>query len=200
MELEEGIDGLVHISDMSWTKRVNHPSEIVKKGDEVHVEVLNIDKEGRRISLGLKQTTPNPWPNIEQKFAAGTMVDGTVTRLIDRGLVVDLGDDIEGFVPLSQLGIDPNKKPSDEFSEGQSLQLRVTRVDGDNQRIVLAVRDAATVEGAGDEDLDDPRPAEESMKSIAERYSGSGSAAIGARLREELAAAEDGDKGGDDDA
>jgi small subunit ribosomal protein S1 len=186
VELEEGIDGLVHISDMSWTRRVNHPSEIVKKGDDVDVEILNIDKDGRRISLGLKQTQQNPWPQIEQRFASGTEIDGAVTRLIDRGVVVDLGDDIEGFVPLSQLGLDEKKKPADEFEEGHVLELRVTRVDGDNQRIVLARRDIETSGVVEDEEFE---PVKETMSDIAERYSGSGSAAIGDRLRRELESA-----------
>ncbi len=181
VELEEGIDGLVHISDMSWTRRVNHPSEVVKKGDEVQVEVLNIDKDGRRISLGLKQTQNNPWPKLEQQYAAGTLVEGNVVRLIDRGVVVDLGDNVEGFVPLSQLGID-DKKPADVFKEGDVLQLRVTKVDGQNQRIVLAVRDVADAENV-DDDLD-----EGSSGSYQAKYAGSGNASLGERLGEELKA------------
>jgi small subunit ribosomal protein S1 len=178
VELEEGIDGLVHISDMSWTRRINHPSEVVKKGDDVEVEVLNIDKGGRRISLGLKQTQENPWPSLEQKYASGTLVDGRVVRLIDRGVVVDLGDDVEGFVPLSQLGIG-DKKPADAFNEEDVLQLRVTKVDGQNQRIVLAVRDVADAEDV-DEDLPE--------SSYQGKYAGSGTASLGERLGEELEA------------
>jgi small subunit ribosomal protein S1 len=181
VELEEGIDGLVHISDMSWTRRVNHPSEVVKKGDDVQVEVLNIDKEGRRISLGLKQTQINPWPALEQKYAPGSMVEGKVVRTIDRGVVVDLGDDVEGFVPLSQLGIG-DKKPADAFNEGDLMQLRVTKVDGNNQRIVLAVRDVADADNV-DEDLDAPvEPVYESPAAYQAKYAGSGSASLGERL------------------
>ncbi len=200
VELEEGIDGLVHISDMSWTKRVNHPSEVVKKGDEVTVEILNIDKEGRRISLGLKQTQENPWPQLAARFEQLTLVDGTITRLIDRGVVVDLGDDIEGFVPMSQLGIDEKQKPGDVFKEGESLQLKVTRVDGDNQRIVLAVRDVEPVEGADLEEELPPPPAPPSMREIAGRYSGSGSASLGDRLGEALQGAADAEATAEADA
>ncbi len=178
VELEEGIDGLVHISDMSWTRRINHPSEVVKKGDDVEVEVLNIDKDGRRISLGLKQTQQNPWPMLEQQYAPGTLVEGKVVRTIDRGVVVDLGDDVEGFVPLSQLGIE-DKKPSDVLNEGDGLQLRVTKTDGNNQRIVLAVRDVADSADV-DDDLDEP--------SYQGKYGGSGTASLGERLGEELKA------------
>ena len=181
VELEEGIDGLVHISDMSWTRRVNHPSEVVKKGDDVQVEVLNIDKEGRRISLGLKQTQINPWPMLEQKYAPGSMVEGKVVRTIDRGVVVDLGDDVEGFVPLSQLGIG-DKKPAEAFNEGDLMQLRVTKVDGGNQRIVLAVRDVADAENV-DEDLDAPaEPVYESTAAYQAKYAGTGTASLGERL------------------
>ncbi len=178
VELEEGIDGLVHISDMSWTRRINHPSEVVKKGDDVEVEVLNIDKGGRRISLGLKQTQQNPWPTLERKYASGTLVDGRVVRLIDRGVVVDLGDDVEGFVPLSQLGIG-DKKPAEAFNEEEVLQLRVTKADGQNQRIVLAVRDVADAV-----DVDDGLP----ESSYQGKYAGSGTASLGERLAEELEA------------
>jgi len=182
VELEEGIDGLVHISDMSWTRRINHPSEVLKKGDTIEVEVLNIDKDGRRISLGLKQTQENPWPKLEQKFASGTQVEGSVVRIIDRGVVVDLGDDVEGFVPLSQLGLEGEQKPEDVVKEGEALQLRVTKVDGGNQRIVLAVKDAAPSDDA-DDDYD-------TGNDYQSRYSGSGTAAIGDHLAEELRAQE----------
>jgi small subunit ribosomal protein S1 len=140
VELEEGIDGLVHISDMSWTKRVNHPSEVVKKGDKVDVEILNIDKDGRRISLGLKQTQTSPWPELEEKYQPNALVHGKVVRVLDRGVIVDMDGEVEGFVPLSQLGIDNAKRPIDHFREGDDLDLRVTRVDVANHRILLSVK------------------------------------------------------------
>jgi small subunit ribosomal protein S1 len=140
VELEEGIDGLVHISDMSWTKRVNHPSEVVKKGDKVDVEILNIDKDGRRISLGLKQTQTSPWPDLEEKYQPNALVSGKVVRVLDRGIIVDMDGEVEGFVPLSQLGIDNAKRPIDHFREGDELELRVTRVDVANHRILLSVK------------------------------------------------------------
>ena len=140
VELEEGIDGLVHISDMSWTKRVNHPSEVVKKGDKVDVEILNIDKDGRRISLGLKQTQVSPWPELEETYQPNTPVHGTVVRVLDRGVIVDLDGHVEGFVPVSQLGMDNIKRPIDHFREGDELDLRVTRVDVENHRILLSVK------------------------------------------------------------
>src|SRR5690606_8360915 len=98
VEIEPGLDGLVHVSDMSWTKRVEHPSEVVNKGDDIDVIVLDIDADQKRISLGIKQMTDDPWAQIAERFAPGVEQAGKVTRLQDKGIVVDLGDDIEGFV------------------------------------------------------------------------------------------------------
>ncbi len=140
VELEEGIDGLVHVSDMSWTKRVAHPSEVLKKGDAVEVVVLSIDKEHRRISLGLKQGSEDPWPMLAERFPSGMELSGTVNRLFDRGAIVDVGDGIEGFIPLSQLGIDDLKRPNDAFEVGEPLTMKVTRVDVPNHRLILSVK------------------------------------------------------------
>ncbi|HTO89540.1 MAG TPA: 30S ribosomal protein S1 [Candidatus Sulfotelmatobacter sp.] len=140
VELEEGIDGLVHVSDMSWTKRVAHPSEVLKKGDTVEVVILSIDKEHRRISLGLKQVSEDPWPQLAERFPSGLELKGTINRLFDRGAIVDLGDGIEGFVPLSQIGIDDLKRPNDAFEVGEELTMKVTRVDVPNHRLILSVK------------------------------------------------------------
>jgi len=140
VELEEGIDGLVHVSDMSWTKRVAHPSEVLKKNDAVEVVILSIDKEHRRISLGLKQVSEDPWPLLADKFTSGMELTGTISRLFDRGAILDVGENIEGFVPLSQLGIDDLKRPSDAFENGESLTMKVTRVDVPNHRLILSVK------------------------------------------------------------
>ncbi|TMQ70234.1 MAG: 30S ribosomal protein S1 [Candidatus Eisenbacteria bacterium] len=140
VELEEGIDGLVHVSDMSWTKRVAHPSEVLKKGDSVEVMILAIDKEHRRISLGLKQVSEDPWPSLAEKYPSGMEITGTINRLFDRGAIVDLGNGIEGFVPTSQLGIDDLKRPMDAFEVGEVLTMKVTRVDVPNHRLILSVK------------------------------------------------------------
>ena len=140
VELEEGIDGLVHVSDMSWTKRVAHPSEVLKKGETVEVVILSIDKEHRRISLGLKQVGEDPWPQLAEQFPSGMELSGTINRLFDRGAIVDLGNGIEGFVPLSQLGIDDLKRPNDAFETGEPLTMKVTRVDVPNHRLILSVK------------------------------------------------------------
>ncbi len=139
VEIEPGIDGLIHISDMSWTKRVQHPSEVVKKGDAVDVVILNIDAENKRISLGLKQAQDDPWLRIGETYPIGMELRGSVLRLMDKGVVVDVGNDIEGFVPMSQLGVPNIENPGDAVKEGQPVDLRVIEVDPIHHRIVLAV-------------------------------------------------------------
>ena len=139
VEIEPGIDGLIHISDMSWTKRVQHPSEVVKKGDAVNVVILNIDGDNKRISLGLKQAEEDPWLRIGETYPIGTELRGRVARLMDKGVVVDLGNDIEGFVPVSQLGIANVENLADAVKEGQAVDLKVIEVDPIHHRIVLAV-------------------------------------------------------------
>ena len=138
VEIEPGIDGLIHISDMSWTKRVQHPSEVLRKGDDVEVVVLGVDPENKRISLGLKQTTDDPWEQIAQQFSAGVEAEGKVVRLVEDGVVVDLGNDIEGFVPRSHVPITKGDL-ADQLRSGQRMDLRVIEADAANRRIVLTV-------------------------------------------------------------
>ncbi len=151
VEIEEGIDGLVHISDMSWTKRVRHPSEVVKKGDVVRVKVLEVNRDSRRISLGIKQTTEDPWDDLAEEYVAGTVLEGTVERLLDRGIVVELRSGVEGFVPVSHLLPDDIKKPAEYFEVGDKIPLKVIKMDPANRRIVLSIR--SYMEDATAEDL-----------------------------------------------
>ncbi|MFQ6092703.1 MAG: 30S ribosomal protein S1 [bacterium] len=139
VEVEEGIDGLVHISDMSWTKRIRYPSEVMKKGDRVEVVVLKIDTVNRRISLGYKQTVENPWNRLAVEYAPGTEVEGVIVKILEKGLVVSLPKDVEGFVPLSQLN-EPMRKLREVFSEGETIPLKVIRFDRHNRRILLSVK------------------------------------------------------------
>src|SRR5512146_175720 len=148
VEIEPGIDGLIHISDMSWTKRVQHPSEVVKKGDEVDVLILNVDAENKRISLGLKQAQDDPWLRIGETYPVGTELRGRVLRLMDKGVVVDIGNDIEGFIPMSQLGIPELHNPADAVKEGQAVDLKVLEVDPIHHRIVLAATNFPPEEAA----------------------------------------------------
>src|SRR6202521_6186813 len=147
VEIEPGIDGLIHISDMSWTKRVQHPSEVVKKGDSVDVIILNVDAENKRISLGLKQATEDPWLRIGETYPVGTELKGRVVRLMDKGARVDLGNDIEGFIPMSQFGIPDVQNPADAVKEGQAVEMKVLEVDPIHHRIVMAATAWPTEDG-----------------------------------------------------
>ncbi len=140
VEIEEGIDGLVHISDMSWTKRIKHPSEVMKKGDTVEVVILDIDKNNRRISLGHKQLHSDPWGTLENRLSVDMVINGSIIRILDRGVVVALEDDIEGFVPSFQLG-EGIKKPADVFKVGDELPLKVIEFDKEQRKIILSVRE-----------------------------------------------------------
>ena len=139
VELEEGIDGLVHISDMSWTKRISHPSEVMKKGDKVDVVVLGVDKDNRRVSLGFKQMQNDPWPSLVDRFRSGTEMQGKISRFMDRGVVVELPGDVEGFVPLNHLGISGLSKPQLAFKEGESLPVVILEFDAGNHKIICSV-------------------------------------------------------------
>ena len=139
VELEEGIDGLVHISDLSWTKKVRHPSEIVKKGDEIEVVVLTINREERRIALGHKQIEANPWETFEEKYGIGTETEGKVTRIIDKGMIVTLPLGVDAFIPNQHIGLPRGKKASDVYDEGAEILAKVLEFDKDNKKIVLSI-------------------------------------------------------------
>jgi len=140
VELEEGIDGLIHISDMSWTKRIQHPSELMKKGDNIEVKILRIDHENRRISLGLKQLQDDPWPDIAKKYSPGSECLGTISRVLDRGVMVELDDEVEGFVPTTQMGKPDLENPGQAFSEGEQIPLQVIELDKQAHKVVLSVQ------------------------------------------------------------
>ena len=141
VEIEDNIDGLVHISDMSWTKRIRQASEMFKKGDEIPVTVTEIDIKRRRISLSHKMAFENPWPGFGEQYAIGTEVRGSISRILERGVVVSLIDEVDGFVPLSQLAVDGLKNPRQSFDEDQELPLKVIEFDEDQKKIVLSVRE-----------------------------------------------------------
>ena len=137
VEIEPGIDGLVHISDLSWTKKVRHPGDMVKKGQDMDVQILNIDEDRRRISLGHKQVKTNPWDQFESAYSEGTDTEGEVVRVEDKGLVVELPLDVEAFVPGSELKNGPRDFQNHYF-EGDELELRVIRFDKSRKDIVLS--------------------------------------------------------------
>jgi small subunit ribosomal protein S1 len=140
VELKEGIDGLIHISDMSWTKKINHPGEVLKKGDTVEVKVLDIDPGKRRISLGIKQLSEDPWPKLASAYTVGTEITACeVARILDRGLVVNLGNDVEGFIPLNQLGRESVSHPSQIYKVGDQIPAEIVEFDLESRKIVLSV-------------------------------------------------------------
>jgi small subunit ribosomal protein S1 len=138
--LEEGIDGLVHVSDISWTEQVKHPSDRFEKGDEVEAVVLKIDKENEKFSLGIKQLEANPWDDILKKYTVGSEITGPVTNVTDFGVFVKLEDGIDGLVYSSELAADRIETPSDHFKNGQEITALVVKVDGGEQKISLSIR------------------------------------------------------------
>lgn len=142
VELEPGVDGLVHISDLSWTKKIRHPGEFVKKGDSLDVIVLTIDPEHRRISLGHKQITENPWDVFAERFTVGTETEGKIVRIIDKGVIVEMPEGVDGFVPSSQLSFAPVRSIADFFHVGDNLPLKVVEFDKEAKKIVLSAVDA----------------------------------------------------------
>jgi small subunit ribosomal protein S1 len=142
VELEPGVDGLIHISDLSWTKKIRHPAEIVKKGDKIDVVVLNIDVEQRKISLGHKQLEENPWDKFEREYKVGTEVVGKILRHVDKGLLVELPLKVDGYVPANQLSPTPIKNIKQAFPEGEELTLKVIEFDKENKKITLSAIEA----------------------------------------------------------
>lgn len=143
VELEEGIDGMVHVSDMSWTRKINHPSEMLKKGDEIDATVLDVDVDNQRISLGMKQITDDPWNEIDRYFKIGDVVQGTVTKITNYGAFIQLDQDIDGLVHISQIAEDHVEKIKDVINEGDTVSARVIKIDRDDRRIGLSIKAAA---------------------------------------------------------
>ena len=138
--LEEGIDGMIHVSDMSWTRKINHPSEVLKKGDVVEARVLNIDKENQRVSLGIKQLETDPWESIDARFKVGDLVSGTVAKIASFGAFVNLDGDIDGLIHISQLSEEHVERVKDVIKVGDSIKARVIKVDKVERRIGLSIK------------------------------------------------------------
>ena len=170
VELDEGIDGLIHVSDMSWTKRVRHPSEILKRGDKVEAVVLHTDKTNRRISLGLKQSQPDPWQStVLDKYRVGMDVKAKVVRLTDFGAFVELEDGVEGLLHISELSHERVAKPEDVVSIDQEFSLRIIKLDANERKLGLSLRAYLDSQNAPNKDTDqastdqppsDPQPEE----------------------------------------
>ncbi|MFV0337219.1 MAG: 30S ribosomal protein S1 [Chthoniobacterales bacterium] len=142
VELEEGIDGMVHVSDLSWTRKINHPSEIVKKGDEIEAVVIDIDKANQRISLGVKQLENDPWDSIQDRFKIGDLVKGKVTKIANFGAFLALDGDIDGLVHISQISEDHVSKVKDVLKVGDEVEARVIKVDKTERRVGLSIKAA----------------------------------------------------------
>jgi len=142
VELEEGIDGMVHVSDLSWTRKINHPSEVLKKGDEIEAVVIDIDKANQRIALGVKQLDEDPWKEIDRLYKIGDLVKGKVTKLANFGAFVALEHDIDGLVHISQLSEDHVAKVKDVIKVDDEVEARVIKVDKVERRIGLSIKAA----------------------------------------------------------
>jgi small subunit ribosomal protein S1 len=144
--VQEGIDGLVHVSDISWTQRIKHPGDLYKKGDEVEAVVLNIDVENERFSLGIKQLHPDPWTELPTKYPIGSRVKGKVTKVADFGAFVEIEPGIEGLVHVSELRDERVENPRDVVKEGDELDVKVIDMDPHERKVALSVK-AALHEG-----------------------------------------------------
>jgi len=142
VEIEEGVDGLVHVSDMSWTKRIKHPSEVLKKGDDVEAIITSIDQENRRISLSIKEFQPNDWQTFKEKHQVGDVVDGIVTRVADFGVFVQMDSLVEGLMHVSETGLPRGSKPQEHFHEGDPIKAKILRIDDAEMKVGLSATSA----------------------------------------------------------
>lgn len=138
--IEDGIDGLIHVSDISWTKKIRHPNEMFKVGDVVQAKVITVDKDSEKFTLGIKQLAEDPWTLVPQRYPVGTTVSGTVTNITDFGLFIEVEEGIEGLVHVSEVSRKKVKKPSEMFEEGQAIQAKVIHVSADERRLGLSIK------------------------------------------------------------
>jgi len=192
VEMEEGVEGLVHISDLSWTKKVRHPKEIVKKADEIEIKVLDISRENRRISLGVKQVSEDPWPLLEEKFGLDQLTEGTITKVLDKGVTVDLPEGAEGFIPLSKLTNHKVRRASEIVDEGDELKLKVIEFSKEEKKIILSYVDYLSDSG-------EEEPADR-LEIAQQKKAENAEAAAAAEVGEESADTKDADDSGSDDS
>ena len=138
VELEEGIDGLVHVSDMSWTRRIKHPSEVLKKGDDVEAIITSIDQDNRRISLSIKEFQPNDWQAFKEKHQPGDIVDGVVTRVADFGVFVQIEGMVEGLMHVSETPLARGQKPQEHYKDGDPVRARILRIEDAEMKVGLS--------------------------------------------------------------
>jgi small subunit ribosomal protein S1 len=140
VELETGVEGLIHVSEMSWSKRVKHPSKVLDTGQEVEAVVLDLDGEGRRISLGLKQIGPDPWVTLAERYAIGSVIEGRVRNLTDFGAFIEVEEGIDGLVHVSDISQRRIKHPSEILKKGEQVQAIILNIDIDNHRLSMGIR------------------------------------------------------------
>jgi len=151
IELEEGVDGLLHVSDMSWTRKISHASEVMKKGDEIECLVISVDEERKRIALGLKQLASDPWEtDIPEKYQPGAIVQGVVTKITNFGVFVELEEELEGLLHISELADHKVENPEDIVKVGETLDVKILRVDTDDRKIGLSRKLEETEEVVSD--------------------------------------------------
>ncbi len=167
VQLEDGIDGMIHVSDMSWTRKINHPTELLQKGQDVEAVVLEVDSGNQRISLGLKQAQDDPWNTIASRYAVGQMVKGTVSKIASFGAFVELEGGVDGLVHISQISDGHVDRVKDALKPGQEVEARIVRIDRDERRIGLSLKDS------GGEDVDFELP---------EEYKGDASLRVGQNI------------------
>jgi small subunit ribosomal protein S1 len=140
VELEDGIDGMIHVSDMSWTRKVNHPSEVLEKGQVVDAIVLEVDSDNKRISLGLKQASADPWSTISERYQIGRLVTGKVSKIATFGAFIELEEGVDGLVHISQISDAHIEKVRDALEVGQEVEARVIKIDQNERRIGLSIK------------------------------------------------------------
>jgi len=143
VELEKGVDGLVHVSDISWTKKITHPRDVLNKDQDLETIILSVDEKNRRIALGIKQLEPDPWDDISAKFAPDTVSKGKVTKITNFGVFVEIDKDLEGLLHISEAGVGPDEKLETKFKVGDEIDVKVLRVDGVQKKIALSRKDIA---------------------------------------------------------
>ena len=164
VELQEGVDGMIHVSDMSWTRKINHPSELLKKGDEVEAVVLEVDPDNQRISLGLKQAQEDPWSSISSRYQVGQLVKGNVSKLASFGAFIEIEEGVDGLVHISQISEERVQKVKDVLQPGQEVEARVIKIDPVERRIGLSIKAAQLSDDefeVNDEMLEGLRPGED---------------------------------------
>ena len=170
IEIDEGIDGLLHISDMSWSKKVAHPSEIIKKGEMIEVKILSVDKDKKRVSLGIKQLSDDPWKKeIPEKYHVGDIVKGKVTKLTDFGAFIDLSNGLEGLLHISEVSKEKIKKLEDVLSIGQEMDVKIVKIEPEARKIGLSIKGLENASGQAQES--EPQKEEQTDAEPAENVS-----------------------------